>query len=147
MIFDMDIKIISGLAAAVICSCTGSIQECQMGTYGYDLAFLEKQNIDVVELKSDDGQSKVMVIPAWQGRVMTSTTGGNGGDSYAIFTPENGQPVEIARACGGKSGYPDGDNYQVAITGGAVTYNSKYFEKVFLAQTGESSIVKWSVHR
>lgn len=72
---------------------------------------------------------------------------GNGGDSYAIFTPENGQPVEIARACGGKSGYPDGDNYQVTITGGAVIYNSKYFEKVILAQTGESSTLKWSVYR
>lgn len=53
-----------------------------MGTYGYDLAFLEKHNVKVVELKSDDGKSKVMVIPAWQGRVMTTTAGGNDGDSF-----------------------------------------------------------------
>ena len=38
-----------GLAAAVICGCTGSDQNYQMGTYGYDLAFLEKHDVDVVE--------------------------------------------------------------------------------------------------
>ena len=77
----MNKKTIIGLAAAVICGCTGN-NAYQMGTYGYDLAFLEKQGVEVIELKSEDGQSKVMVIPAWQGRVMTTTTGGNEGDSY-----------------------------------------------------------------
>jgi hypothetical protein len=72
---------------------------------------------------------------------------GNGGDSYAIFTPENGEPVEIARACGGKSGYPDGSNYQTAVEGGKVTYNPDYFEVVDIAQQGMSGILKWSVKR
>ena len=53
--------------------------EYQMGTYGYDLAFIRKHNIEVLELSSDDGLSKVMVIPAWQGRVMTTTSGGDEG--------------------------------------------------------------------
>ena len=50
-----------------------------MGTYGYDLAFIRKHNIEVLELSSDDGLSKVMVIPAWQGRAMTTTSGGDKG--------------------------------------------------------------------
>lgn len=75
-------KSIIGFAAAVLCGCTAFNQNYQMGTYGYDLAFIEKHDIEVVELKSEDGQSKVMVVPAWQGRVLTTTTGGNEGDSY-----------------------------------------------------------------
>ena len=71
------------VAAAVICSCTSCCnKEYKMGTYGYDLAFFEKHNIKVVELKSGDGQSRLLVVPAYQGRVMTSTTGGNDGTSY-----------------------------------------------------------------
>ena len=40
------------------------------------------QNTDV-ELISDDGKSKVMVIPAWQGRVMTTSAAGDEGDTEA----------------------------------------------------------------
>lgn len=53
-----------------------------MGTYGYDLAFFRQQGIETVELKSSDGLSKVLIVPAYQGRVMTSTTGGDEGVSY-----------------------------------------------------------------
>lgn len=74
--------VLSMLAAALLCGCTGNKNEYQMGTYGYDLDFIKKQNIEVLELSSDDGQSKVMVIPAWQGRVLTTTSAGNEGDSY-----------------------------------------------------------------
>lgn len=70
------------LVATLLCGCSGSKKEYQMGTYGYDLAFIRKHNIEVLELSSDDGLSKVMVIPAWQGRVMTTTSGGDEGDSY-----------------------------------------------------------------
>lgn len=68
--------------AAAICCCACGNQEYEMGTYGYDLAFMEKHNVEIVELKSGDGQSKVMVVPAWQGRVMTTTSCGDCGDSY-----------------------------------------------------------------
>ncbi len=53
-----------------------------MGTYGYDLAFFAGQKIETVELKSEDGMSRLLMIPAYQGRVMTSTTGGEQGTSY-----------------------------------------------------------------
>ena len=42
-----------------------------MGSYADDALFMSRNNIEYVELISDDGKSKVMVIPAWQGRVMT----------------------------------------------------------------------------
>lgn len=53
-----------------------------MGTYGYDVDYFAAKGVGVLELKSSDGQAKVLVVPAYQGRVMTSTTGGNEGMSY-----------------------------------------------------------------
>ena len=53
-----------------------------MGTYGYDKDFFTARGINTVELKSADGMSRVLMVPAWQGRVMTSTTGGRTGPSY-----------------------------------------------------------------
>ena len=53
-----------------------------MGTYGYDLDYFAAKGVGVFELKSSDGLAKVLVVPAYQGRVMTSTTGGNEGMSY-----------------------------------------------------------------
>lgn len=68
------------LAAAALCCCVGCNKKYEMGTYGYDVAYFAKHGIGIVELV--DGRSKVMVIPAWQGRVQTSTTDGNEGTSY-----------------------------------------------------------------
>ena len=70
------------------CSALLAISNCQpektnpMGTYGYDKVFFKNQQIDFVELKEEDGQGKVLVVPAYQGRVMTSTADGNGGTSF-----------------------------------------------------------------
>ena len=71
---------IAGLAFASA-GC-GQNNNFEMGTYGYDKAFFEAQGVETVELSSPDGQSRVLMVPAWQGRVMTSTTGGDGGASY-----------------------------------------------------------------
>ena len=54
----------------------------KMGSYADDALFMSRNNIEYVELISDDGKSKVMVIPAWQGRVMTTSAAGDEGDSY-----------------------------------------------------------------
>jgi len=50
-------------------------------TFGDDLNFL-KQHIDVVVLHNESRQTQVVVVPAWQGRVMTSTARGSVGDSF-----------------------------------------------------------------
>ena len=54
----------------------------KMGTYAYDLDFFAAKGVSVVELKGADGQARVLVVPAYQGRVMTSTAGGRGGASF-----------------------------------------------------------------
>jgi hypothetical protein len=49
------------------------------GTFGYDLAFLQKHT-DAFAL--GEGDAQIIVAPAYQGRVMTSTIGGAGGPSF-----------------------------------------------------------------
>ena len=65
----------------ILVSCGGQ-NEIKMGSYAYDAEFLKKHGIEYTELVSADGNSKVMVIPAWQGRVMTSSASGDEGDSF-----------------------------------------------------------------
>ncbi|MBU4460471.1 MAG: hypothetical protein KJ579_07885 [Verrucomicrobia bacterium] len=50
-------------------------------TFGQDVAFLSKHT-DVIVLSAADGGAKVALAPAYQGRVMTSTTGGDDGPSF-----------------------------------------------------------------
>jgi hypothetical protein len=47
--------------------------------YGYNRDFLKK-HVNIIELKS--GKSAIVLIPAWQGRVMTSTAEGEHGFSF-----------------------------------------------------------------
>lgn len=51
------------------------------GTYGYDLNFLKSQGISVHELVNESG-GRALIVPSWQGRVMTSTSNGLDGKSY-----------------------------------------------------------------
>jgi len=54
-------------------------EEFQKGTFGYDADFLSKHQETVI-LKND--QAMLAICPAYQGRVMTSTSGGKKGLSY-----------------------------------------------------------------
>lgn len=49
--------------------------------YADDMAFLQKYT-EVITLADPSGSAKVAVIPAWQGRVMTSTATGDAGMSF-----------------------------------------------------------------
>lgn len=53
-----------------------------MGTYGYDKDFFAANGVGTLELTSPDGQARVLLVPAYQGRVMTSTTRGLDGPTF-----------------------------------------------------------------
>lgn len=55
--------------------------------FGEDVAFLKKYT-EVVVLSDRAGKAQVVVVPAWQGRVMTSTDGGAAGASYGWLNRE-----------------------------------------------------------
>ncbi len=61
------------------CAAIRSGDDAAANTFGDDVAFL-KEHVDVVVLEQDD--SKVAVVPDYQGRVMTSSAEGNDGASY-----------------------------------------------------------------
>jgi hypothetical protein len=50
-------------------------------SFGEDVAFLST-HVETIVLGAESGPARVVVVPAWQGRVMTSTNGGNSGMSY-----------------------------------------------------------------
>lgn len=51
------------------------------GSFGYDVTFLEKYQQTII-LENSTGKSKVALVPAYQGRILTSTAQGNNGNSY-----------------------------------------------------------------
>jgi hypothetical protein len=52
------------------------------GSYGFDLAFFEKNKVNFIELKDSLSNSAVLIVPGYQGRVMTSTAEGKEGGSF-----------------------------------------------------------------
>jgi len=70
------------------CSSSGNKNSNKMknsvpkGKYGYDVAFFSENNIKTIELKDGESKASVLLVPGYQGRVMTSTVGGNEGISF-----------------------------------------------------------------
>jgi len=60
----------------------GTISDFEKGTYGYDVAFLEANNVEIVELSTNSSEAKVLIAPGYQGRVMTSSAKGGEGTSF-----------------------------------------------------------------
>jgi hypothetical protein len=52
------------------------------GTYSYDIAFFSKNKIGTIELKNEGSKASVLIVPAYQGRVMTSAVDGIEGASF-----------------------------------------------------------------
>ena len=57
-------------------------QTAEKGTFGYDLAFLKQYHADLILLKDPSTGAQLIVLPAYQGRVMTSTADGEKGMSF-----------------------------------------------------------------
>jgi len=79
------------LVFLVACLSTGNKESKQMkkkysefprGTYGYDVAFFLKNDIKTIQLKDAESKACVLIVPDYQGRVMTSTASGNDGTSF-----------------------------------------------------------------
>jgi hypothetical protein len=57
-------------------------QPPEKGSYGFDLAFFANNKISFIELKDSMSNAAVLIVPGYQGRVMTSTAKGNQGASF-----------------------------------------------------------------
>jgi len=92
------------------------------GLYGYDKHFLEKFT-GIIELSS--GSSAILIVPAWQGRVMTSTAEGEKGFSFGWINHrliESGKIQKHINAFGGEERIwlgPEGGQYSIFFPHGS----------------------------
>ncbi len=54
----------------------------EKGSYGYDLQFLSQNNVKFVELLDPAGGARLVLVPSYQGRVLTSTAENLKGNSF-----------------------------------------------------------------
>ncbi len=106
-------------------------QADQKGTFAYDLAFLKKHHKDLVLLKDPSGGAQVIVLPAYQGRVMTSTADGEKGVSFGWINYDliaEGKFSEQFTALGGEERFwlgPEGGQFSLYFKKGAdFTFNN-----------------------
>src|SRR4051812_40997076 len=111
---------LAAIAALALAGCRGSSggsnSNRPMTPFDSDLAFLRSHS-DVVVLADPAGQSRVAVAPAYQGRVMTSTTGGDDAPSFGWVgraAIESGQKQPHMNVFGGEDRFwlgPEGGQY------------------------------------
>ncbi len=93
-------------------------------TFGADTAFLQAHT-EVIVLADRNGLAKVAVVPAWQGRVMTSTAGGDAGVSHGWINREliaGGKIQPHINAYGGEDRFwlgPEGGQFSIFFAPGA----------------------------
>ena len=94
--------------------------ENRKGTFGYDLQFLKQYHKDLILLgdESDSG-AQIIILPAYQGRVMTSTADGNGGMSFGWINYDlidSNKEEEHFHAFGGEERFwlgPEGGQFSI----------------------------------
>ncbi|MBQ7640132.1 MAG: hypothetical protein IJS91_03975 [Bacteroidales bacterium] len=94
-----------------------------MDQYGYALDFFAKHKIQTCELVTGGGKSRVLLVPAYQGRVMTSTTGGVKAPGYGWINYgfiEKGEVNPSFNPFGGE------ERFWIGPEGGPFSY---YFKK------------------
>ena len=96
------------------------LMENRKGTFGYDLQFLKQYHKDLILL--DDGSdagAQIIILPAYQGRVMTSTADGNGGMSFGWINYDlidSNKEEEHFHAFGGEERFwlgPEGGQFSI----------------------------------
>ena len=89
------------------------------GTFGHDLNFLNKYQSTITLTAPDDDDAQALIVPAYQGRVMTSTSSGNSGNSYGWINYElieSGVHQPHMNAFGGEERFwlsPEGGQFSV----------------------------------
>ena len=94
--------------------------EHRKGTFGYDLQFLKQYHKDLILLgDGSDAGAQIIILPAYQGRVMTSTADGNGGMSFGWINYDlidSNKEEEHFHAFGGEERFwlgPEGGQFSI----------------------------------
>lgn len=120
------------ITGILITGCREGKEKCQktspmkppdsVATYGYNKRFLEKHT-RIIELLS--GNSAILLVPAWQGRVMTSTAEASEGFSFGWINHKliaSGQFQPHINAFGGEERFwlgPEGGQFSIFFPAGS----------------------------
>lgn len=114
------------LIVAVLVAASALLAGCAAhgdGTFGGDVAFL-RRHTDVLVLSGASGAARVAIVPAWQGRVMTSTPAGDAGASLGWVHYKHiasGKIVPHMNAFGGEDRFwmgPEGGQFAIFFAPG-----------------------------
>jgi hypothetical protein len=100
------------------------ITDFKKGTYGYDFAFFANHKINTIELKDTTSSARVLIVPNYQGRVMTSSAGGNNDLSFGWINYkliESGKLNNQFNPFGGEERLwlgPEGGNFSIYFAKG-----------------------------
>jgi hypothetical protein len=114
----------TGAATSALLAAAVSPSKSQAATFGADTSFLE-QHTKVIVLSDRSGKARVALAPAWQGRVMTSTAGGDEGMSYGWVNREliaSGKLQPHMNVFGGEDRFwlgPEGGQFSIFFAKGA----------------------------
>ncbi|MDP4204853.1 MAG: hypothetical protein Q8859_02530 [Bacteroidota bacterium] len=109
---------------------------CEIGTYGYDREFLKKHHVEIIELS--DNNSKLILVPSYQGRVMTSACMGDNSYSFGWINYnliESGVVQKHINAFGGEERMwigPEGGQFSVFFNKGVKFDFENWFTPSFL---------------
>ena len=104
--------------ALILLICESCTEPKKQINFGYDLDFLS-QNTQTIVLKNNNGQCQIAIAPAFQGRVMTSTSKGRQGKSYGWINYDligSNTIQEHINAYGGEDRFwlgPEGGQYDI----------------------------------
>lgn len=98
------------------------------GSYGYDAQFLQQHVKKIIELKDEAGKAKVLLAADYQGRVMTSTSDGDIGNSYGWINYDfisSGEKKQQFNPVGGEERFwlgPEGGQFSLYFRAGDSFY-------------------------
>jgi hypothetical protein len=125
------------LVPFIFLACTSSEKKdtnMQKGTFAYDLAFLKNYHKDLIVL--GEGEAQLILVPAYQGRVMTSTAEGEAGLSYGWINHDliaSGKFTDHFSAFGGEDRLwlgPEGGQFSIYFKKGKeFTFDNWYVPK------------------
>jgi len=119
-------------AAACLAAVIVSNHGLRAGSFADDIAFL-KQYVDLIVLSDGAGSAKVAVSAAWQGRVLTSTAGGDAGQSFGWINREliaSGKLQPHINVFGGEDRFwlgPEGGQFSIFFAKGTTFELANWF--------------------
>ena len=111
------------IGSSVLLAALATGGSAKAASFADDVAFLQK-HVETIVLTDKAGQAKVALVPAYQGRIMTSTANGDSGLSFGWLNRElisSGKPAQHINVFGGEDRFwlgPEGGQFSIFFAKG-----------------------------